>query len=176
MDLCGLRTLSEIKSTLFNIKQSHGIEINLDNIPLDDRKTLKLFQNGHTVGVFGFESGDIKAYLSYLKPTKFDDLAALYALYRPGPWDYIPQLIRRKHGEDPITYDIPIMKKYLKETYGLIIYQEQIMLLSRQLADFNQEESYKLQDAMGKMKKGIIDEMKQLFIERGKKNGEHRSP
>ena len=171
MDLCGLRTLSEIKSTLFNIKQSHGIEINLDNIPLDDRKTLKLFQNGHTVGVFGFESGDIKAYLSYLKPTKFDDLAALYALYRPGPWDYIPQLIRRKHGEEPITYDIPIMKKYLKETYGLIIYQEQIMLLSRQLADFSQEESYKLQDAMGKMKKGIIDEMKQLFIDRGKKKG-----
>ena len=171
MDLCGLRTLSEIKSTLFNIKQSHGIEINLDNIPLDDRKTLKLFQNGHTVGVFGFESGDIKAYLSYLKPTKFDDLAALYALYRPGPWDYIPQLIRRKHGEEPINYDIPIMKKYLKETYGLIIYQEQIMLLSRQIADFSQEESYKLQDAMGKMKKGIIDEMKQLFIERGKKNG-----
>ena len=171
MDLQGLRTLSELKAALLNIKKFRGIDISLDNIPLDDSKTLKLFQSGHTIGVFGFESSAIKAYLRYLHSATFDDLVALYALYRPGAMDYIPSFIERKEGKEKIRYEIPCMEKYLKETYGLTIYQEQIMHLSRQLADFSQEEGYKLQDAMGKMKKKDFDSMKLKFTEGGIKNG-----
>lgn len=171
MDLQGLRTLSELKAALLNIKQFRGIDISLDNIPLDDSKTLKLFQSGHTIGVFGFESSAIKAYLRYLHSVTFDDLVALYALYRSGAMDYIPSFIERKEGRGKIRYEIPCMEKYLKETYGLTIYQEQIMHLSRQLADFSQVEGYKLQDAMGKMKKKDFDSMKLKFTEGGIKNG-----
>lgn len=171
IDILELRSLSEIKATLSNIKKNLGVEIDLEHIPIDDPKTLKLFQQGQTIGVFMHESDGLRTYLKYLHPTTIDDLVALYALYRPGPMDYIPSFIARKNGKEKIKYDIPCMEKYLKETYGMTIYQEQIMLLSRQLADFSREESYKLQNAMGKRKKFIIDGLKPKFIERGKKNG-----
>ena len=171
MDLQELRTLSEIKATLSNIKKNLGIEFNLENIPISDPKTYKLFQRGKTIGVFMHESASLRTYLKHLHPTTIDDLVALFALYRPGPMDYIPSFIARKKGKEIIKYDIPGMEKYLKDTYGLTIYQEQIMLLSRQLADFNREESYMLQDAMGKKKGHIIELLKPKFIEGGRKNG-----
>ena len=171
IDILELRSLSETKATLTNIKKNLGVEIDLEHIPIDDPKTLKLFQQGQTIGVFMHESDGLRTYLKYLHPTTIDDLVALYALYRPGPMDYIPSFIARKNGKEKIKYDFPCMEKYLKETYGMTIYQEQIMLLSRQLADFSREESYKLQNAMGKRKKFIIDGLKPKFIERGKKNG-----
>ena len=171
IDILELRSLSETKATLTNIKKNLGVEIDLEHIPIDDPKTLKLFQQGQTIGVFMHESDGLRTYLKYLHPTTIDDLVALYALYRPGPMDYIPSFIARKNGKEEIKYGIPCMEKYLKETYGMTIYQEQIMLLSRQLADFSREESYKLQNAMGKRKKFIIDGLKPKFIERGKKNG-----
>lgn len=171
MDITELRTLSEIKATFTNIKKNLGIEFNLDDIPIDDPKTFKLFQQGQTIGVFMHESASLRTYLKHLHPTTIDDLMALFALYRPGPMDYIPSFIARKKGKEIIKYDIPCMEKYLKDTYGLTIYQEQIMLLSRQLADFNREESYMLQDAMGKKKGNTIELLKPKFIEGGRKNG-----
>ena len=167
----GLRAITELKLALMNIKRNRGIEINLDNIPIDDPKTLKLFQNRRTTGVFLFRSYDLRAYLKYLRPTCIYDLVALYALYFPGLKEYIPSFITRKNGKEEIKYDIPCMEKYLKETYGMTIYQEQIMLLSRQLADFNREESHILRHALDKRKLDIIDGMKPKFIEGGKKNG-----
>ncbi len=171
INLEGLRVLSELKATILNIKKNLGIEFNLENIPIDDSKTFKLFQQGQTIGVFMHESGSLRTYLKHLHPTTIDDLVALFALYRPGPMDYIPSFIARKNGKEKIKYDIPCMEKYLKDTYGLTIYQEQIMLLSRQLADFSREESYILRDAMGKKKSHIIELLKPKFIEGGKKNG-----
>ena len=171
MDFLGLKTLSELKEACANIKLSQGIDIDLDNIPIDDVKTYELYQQGRTVGTFQFESQGMQKYLRELKPTVFEDLIAMNALYRPGPMSYIPQFIRRKHGEEPITYDIPIMEKYLKDTYGITVYQEQVMLLSRLLADFTRGESDALRKAMGKKKKDIVDAMKPKFIEGGKKNG-----
>ena len=171
MDFLGLKTLSELKEACANIKLSQGIDIDLDNIPIDDAKTYELYQQGRTVGTFQFESQGMQKYLRELKPTVFEDLIAMNALYRPGPMSYIPQFIRRKHGEEPITYDIPIMEKYLKDTYGITVYQEQVMLLSRLLADFTRGESDALRKAMGKKKKDIVDAMKPKFIEGGKKNG-----
>lgn len=171
MDFLGLKTLSEIKTTLLNIKHSRGIDIDLDEIPIDDSNTFELFQQGNTIGVFQFESSSMRKWLRYLQPTTFDDLVALDALYRPGPMDYIPVFVSRKNGKEKITYDIPCMEKYLKDTYGVTVYQEQIMLLSRLLADFTREESDILRKAMGKRKKDIIDVLKPQFIERGKKNG-----
>ena len=165
-----LRVLNELKLALLNIKKNRGIELNLDNIPIDDPKTLKLFQSGHTRGVFLFEKHHMRAWLKYLHPTCFNDLIALYALSFPGLQDYIPLFNARKNGQDEIKYDIPCMEKYLEETYGMVVYQEQIMLLSRQLADFNREESQILRNAMGKRKKNIIDYLKPKFIEGGKKN------
>ena len=138
----GLRAITELKLALMNIKRNRGIELNLDNIPIDDPKTLKLFQNRRTTGVFLFRSYDLRAYLKYLRPTCINDLVALYALYFPGLKEYIPSFITRKNGKEEIKYDIPCMEKYLKETYGMTIYQEQIMLLSRQLADFNREDMH----------------------------------
>ena len=171
MDFLGLKTLSELKEACANIKRTRGIDIDLDNIPIDDAKTYELYQQGRTIGTFQFESQGMQKYLRELKPTVFEDLIAMNALYRPGPMGYIPQFIRRKHGTEEITYDIPIMEKYLKDTYGITVYQEQVMLLSRLLADFTRGESDALRKAMGKKKKDIVDAMKPKFIEGGKKNG-----
>ncbi len=171
MDFLGLKTLSEMKEACAVIKQTRGIDVDLDTIPIDDPKTFELYQQGRTIGTFQFESAGMQKYLRELKPTVFEDLIAMNALYRPGPMGYIPQFIRRKHGEEPITYDIPVMEKYLKDTYGITVYQEQVMLLSRLLADFTRGESDALRKAMGKKKKDIVDAMKPKFIEGGKKNG-----
>lgn len=171
MDFLGLKTLSELKEACAIIKQTRGIDIDLDHIPIDDPKTYELYQQGRTIGTFQFESNGMQKYLRELKPTVFEDLIAMNALYRPGPMGYIPQFIKRKHGEEPITYDIPVMEKYLKDTYGITVYQEQVMLLSRLLADFTRGESDALRKAMGKKKKDIVDAMKPKFIEGGKKNG-----
>ena len=171
MDFLGLKTLSEMKEACAVIKQTRGIDVDLDHIPIDDPKTFELYQQGRTIGTFQFESAGMQKYLRELKPTVFEDLIAMNALYRPGPMGYIPQFIRRKHGEEPITYDIPVMEKYLKDTYGITVYQEQVMLLSRLLADFTRGESDALRKAMGKKKKDIVDAMKPKFIEGGKKNG-----
>ena len=171
MDFLGLKTLSELKEACQNIKRTRGIDVDLDHIPIDDPKTYELYQQGRTVGTFQFESDGMRKYLRELKPTVFEDLIAMNALYRPGPMGYIPQFIRRKHGDEAITYDIPIMEKYLKDTYGITVYQEQVMLLSRLLADFTRGESDALRKAMGKKKKDIVDAMKPKFIEGGQKNG-----
>ena len=171
MDFLGLKTLSELKEACANIKITRGIDVDLDNIPIDDPKTYELYQQGRTVGTFQFESAGMQKYLRELKPTVFEDLIAMNALYRPGPMGYIPQFIRRKHGDEPITYDIPVMEKYLKDTYGITVYQEQVMLLSRLLADFTRGESDALRKAMGKKKKDIVDAMKPKFIDGGVKNG-----
>ena len=171
MDFLGLKTLSELKEACANIKRTRGIDIDLDTIPIDDPKTYELYQQGRTVGTFQFESAGMQKYLRELHPTVFEDLIAMNALYRPGPMDYIPSFIARKNGREEIKYDIPCMEKYLKDTYGITVYQEQVMLLSRQLADFTRGESDALRKAMGKKKKDIVDAMKPKFIEGGKKNG-----
>ena len=171
MDFLGLKTLSELKEACANIKRTRGIEVDLDTIPIDDPKTYELYQQGRTIGTFQFESAGMQKYLRELHPTVFEDLIAMNALYRPGPMDYIPSFIARKNGREPITYDIDCMEKYLKDTYGITVYQEQVMLLSRQLADFTRGESDALRKAMGKKKKDIVDAMKPKFIEGGKKNG-----
>ena len=171
MDFLGLKTLSELKEACANIKQTRGIDIDLDNIPIDDAKTYELYQQGRTIGTFQFESAGMQKHLRELRPTVFEDLIAMNALYRPGPMDYIPSFIARKNGREEIKYDIPCMEKYLKDTYGITVYQEQVMLLSRQLADFTRGESDALRKAMGKKKKEIVEQMKPKFIEGGKKNG-----
>ena len=171
MDFLGLKTLSELKEACANIKRTRGVEVDLDTIPIDDPKTYELYQQGRTIGTFQFESNGMQKYLRELHPTVFEDLIAMNALYRPGPMDYIPSFIARKNGREEIKYDIPCMEKYLKDTYGITVYQEQVMLLSRQLADFTRGESDALRKAMGKKKKDIVDAMKPKFIEGGKKNG-----
>lgn len=171
MDFLGLSTLSILKEAVENIRFTRGIDVDLDKIPIDDELTYKLYQEGRTVGTFQFESAGMQKYLRELKPTVFEDLIAMNALYRPGPMDYIPSFIARKNGKEEIKYDIPCMEKYLKDTYGITVYQEQVMLLSRQLANFTRGESDALRKAMGKKKKDIVDAMKPKFIEGGKKNG-----
>ena len=171
MDFLGLKTLSEMKEACKVIKQTTGDVIDLDTLPIDDELTYQLYQRGQTIGTFQFESPGMQKYLRELKPTVFEDLIAMNALYRPGPMDYIPSFIARKNGQEPITYDIPCMEKYLKDTYGITVYQEQVMLLSRQLANFTRGQSDALRKAMGKKKKKIVDQMKPLFLEGGKKNG-----
>ena len=171
MDFLGLKTLSELKEACANIKITRGIDVDLDHIPIDDPKTYELYQQGRTIGTFQFESSGMQKYLRELHPTVFEDLIAMNALYRPGPMDYIPSFIARKNGREEIKYDIPCMEKYLKDTYGITVYQEQVMLLSRQLADFTRGESDALRKAMGKKKKDIVDAMKPKFIEGGKHNG-----
>ncbi len=171
MDFLGLKTLSELKEACRVIKESEGVEVDLDNIPIDDELTYKLYQEGRTVGTFQFESVGMQKYLKELHPTVFEDLIAMNALYRPGPMDYIPSFIARKNGRESITYDIDCMEKYLKDTYGITVYQEQVMLLSRQLANFTRGQSDALRKAMGKKKKDIVDQMKPMFIEGGMKNG-----
>ena len=171
MDFLGLKTLSIIKETIENIRHSKGIELNIDEIPIDDPATYQLYGEGQTIGTFQFESAGMQKYLRELEPSTFEDLIAMNALYRPGPMDYIPDFIDRKHGRKPIEYDIPIMEKYLKDTYGITVYQEQVMLLSRLLADFTRGESDALRKAMGKKLRDKLDHMKPKFIEGGKKNG-----
>ena len=171
MDFLGLKTLGIINEALDNIRETRGIEIDMDNIPIDDQQTYKLFQDGATIGTFQFESPGMQKYLRELKPDCIGDIVAMNALYRPGPMDYIPSFIARKNGRESITYDIPVMEKYLKDTYGITVYQEQVMLLSRLLADFTRGESDALRKAMGKKKKDIVDAMKPKFIEGGVRNG-----
>jgi DNA polymerase-3 subunit alpha len=171
MDFLGLETLDIIKGTLQNIKNSKGIDIDIDKIPLDDAKTYELFSSAQTTGIFQFESPGMQKSLRELKPTSLDDLIAMNALYRPGPMDYIPSFINRKYGREAISYDLPIMENRLKETYGITVYQEQVMLLSGDLANFTRGESDTLRKAMGKKDKQTLDKMKPNFIEGGKKNG-----
>ena len=171
MDFLGLKTLSIIKEAVENVRQSLGIEIDIDSIDIKDPATYKLYCEGKTIGTFQFESAGMQKYLRELQPSTFEDLIAMNALYRPGPMDYIPDFIDRKHGRKPIEYDIPIMEKYLKDTYGITVYQEQVMLLSRLLADFTRGESDALRKAMGKKLRDKLDQMKPKFIKGGQKNG-----
>ncbi len=171
MDFLGLKTLSILKEAVENVRHTTGETIDVEQIPIDDELTYKLYQEGRTIGTFQFESPGMQKYLRELHPTVFEDLIAMNALYRPGPMDYIPDFIARKRDPEKIKYDIPCMEKYLKDTYGITVYQEQVMLLSRQLADFTRGQSDALRKAMGKKKKKIVDEMKPMFIEGGQKNG-----
>jgi DNA polymerase-3 subunit alpha len=164
MDFLGLKTLTIIKNALVLIKQNHGVEIDIDLIPLDDKKTFELYQHGSTIGTFQFESPGMQKYLRELKPDKFGDLIAMNALYRPGPLAYIPNFIDRKHGREPITYDLPEMQEYLEETYGITVYQEQVMLLAQKLAGFSKGDADVLRKAMGKKQKSVLDKMKAQFI------------
>ncbi len=165
MDFLGLKTLSILKTALALIKQNHGVEIDIDNIPLDDAKTFELYQHGDTNATFQFESPGMQKHLRELKPDKFDDLIAMNALYRPGPLAYIPDFIDRKHGKKQVTYDLPEMEEYLKDTYGITVYQEQVMLLSQKLAGFSKGDADVLRKAMGKKQKAVLDKMKVKFIE-----------
>ncbi len=165
MDFLGLRTLTIIRDALKLIKQNHGIDIDIDNLPLDDRKTFELFQRGETNAIFQFESPGMQKNLKELKPDQFDDLIAMNALYRPGPIAYIPNYIKRKHGLEPITYDLPEMEEFLKETYGITVYQEQVMLLSQKLGGFGKGDADILRKAMGKKDRAQLDKMKGQFMD-----------
>ncbi|MFM7023104.1 MAG: DNA polymerase III subunit alpha [Flavobacteriales bacterium] len=171
MDFLGLKTLTLIKDALAIIKERHNIDIDIDAIPLDDVKTYELFQRGETVGIFQYESPGMQKHMKDLKPTVFADLIAMNALYRPGPLEYIPSFIKRKHGVEAITYDLDDMEEYLKETYGITVYQEQVMLLSQKLAGFTKGEADVLRKAMGKKQRDVLDKMRPKFIEKGKAKG-----
>lgn len=171
MDFLGLKTLSIIKEALVNIQLTTGKVIDIDTIDIEDETTYKLYSAGRTTGTFQFESAGMQKYLRELQPTKFEDLIAMNALYRPGPMEYIPSFIARKHGNEEIAYDIPIMERYLKDTYGITVYQEQVMLLSRLLADFTRGQSDELRKAMGKKLIEKMNHLKAKFIEGGKNNG-----
>jgi len=171
MDFLGLKTLTLIKNTVKIVKAKYGTVLDPDNFPLDDKKTFELFQNGETVGIFQYESPGMQKHLKDLKPTVFDDLIAMNALYRPGPMEYIPSFIRRKHGDEKIVYDLPEMEEYLKDTYGITVYQEQVMLLSQKLGDFTKGEADILRKAMGKKQKEVLDKMKPKFLNNAKNKG-----
>jgi len=171
MDFLGLKTLTLIKDTVKIVKTKHNILLDPDSFPLDDEKTYELFQRGETVGVFQYESPGMQKHLKDLKPTVFDDLIAMNALYRPGPMEYIPSFVKRKHGDEDIEYDLPAMEEYLKETYGITVYQEQVMLLSQKLADFTKGEADVLRKAMGKKQIAVLDKMKPKFIEQASAKG-----
>ncbi|MCC7303527.1 MAG: DNA polymerase III subunit alpha [Bacteroidia bacterium] len=164
MDFLGLKTLSILKDALALIRENHGKEIDLDTIPLDDKKTLELYQRADTNGTFQFESPGMQKYLRDLKPDKFDDLIAMNALFRPGPLAYIPNYINRKHGREKVNFELPEMEEYLKDTYGITVYQEQVMLLSQKLAGFTKGDADTLRKAMGKKQKDVLDKMKEKFI------------
>ncbi len=174
MDFLGLKTLSIIKDAIELIKETKGIEIIIGDIPLNDAKTFELYSNGETTGLFQFESDGMKKHLRELKPNRFEDLIAMNALYRPGPMEYIPRFINRKHGKEKIAYDLPIMEKYLKDTYGITVYQEQVMLLSQAMAGFTGGQADSLRKAMGKKKRKMMDELREKFIEGCEKNNIHR--
>ncbi len=171
MDFLGLKTLSIIKDTIDNIKKSKGIELDIDAIPLDDIKTFELYSRGDTTGLFQFESDGMKKHLRMLKPNRFEDLIAMNALYRPGPMDYIPSFINRKHGKEEISYDLPEMEEFLKGTYGITVYQEQVMLLSQKLAGFTKGMADSLRKAMGKKIRAMMDQLKEKFIQGCTGNG-----
>src|SRR5574343_614845 len=171
MDFLGLKTLSILKTALELIKLNHGVSIDLDNIPLDDEKTFQLYQSGQTNGTFQFESVGMQKYLRELKPDKFDDLIAMNALYRPGPIAYIPNFIDRKHGREQISYDLPEMAEYLEETYGITVYQEQVMLLAQSIGGFSKGDADVLRKAMGKKQKSVLDKMKGQFVDGATKKG-----
>lgn len=171
MDFLGLKTLTLIKDTVKLVKYRTGVELDPDTFPIDDVKTYELFQRGETVGIFQYESPGMQKYLKDLKPTVFGDLIAMNALYRPGPLEYIPSFVRRKNGEEPITYDLEANEEYLKETYGITVYQEQVMLLSQKLASFSKGDADVLRKAMGKKQKDVLDKMKSKFIEQAVSNG-----
>ena len=171
MDFLGLKTLTLIKDTVKIVKAKHNVELDPENFPLDDKKTYELFQKGETVGIFQYESPGMQKHMRSLKPTVFADLIAMNALYRPGPMEYIPSFINRKHGSEDIEYDLPAMEEYLAETYGITVYQEQVMLLSQKLANFTKGEADVLRKAMGKKQITVLDKMKPKFIEQASKNG-----
>ncbi|MDY0196534.1 MAG: DNA polymerase III subunit alpha [Tenuifilaceae bacterium] len=171
MDFLGLKTLSIIKDAIAFIKESKGIDLDLDHIPLDDKKTFELYSQGDTTALFQFESPGMKKHLRALKPNRFEDLIAMNALYRPGPIEYIPSFINRKHGREKIEYDIPEMEDYLRDTYGITVYQEQVMLLSQKLAGFTKGQADSLRKAMGKKLKDVMDKLKTQFVEGCLKNG-----
>ena len=171
MDFLGLKTLTLIKDTVKIVKAKYGVELDPDNFPIDDEKTFALFQRGETVGIFQYESPGMQKHLKDLKPTVFDDLIAMNALYRPGPMEYIPSFIKRKHGEEKIVYDLPEMEEYLKDTYGITVYQEQVMLLSQKIGNFSKGEADILRKAMGKKQKDVLDKMKPKFLENSEKKG-----
>ncbi len=174
MDFLGLKTLTLIKDTVKIVKAKHGIELEPDEFPLDDEKTYELFQKGDTVGIFQYESPGMQKHMKDLKPTVFDDLIAMNALYRPGPMEYIPDFITRKNGMAEITYDLPDMEEFLKETYGITVYQEQVMLLSQKLAGFSKGEADVLRKAMGKKIFSLLQKLKPQFLDGGEKNGHPR--
>lgn len=171
MDFLGLKTLTIIKGAVQMVSENHGVELDMDEVSLTDVKTYELFQRGETVGIFQYESTGMQKYMKELVPTAFEDLIAMNALYRPGPLEYIPNFIARKHGREPVTYDLPDMQEYLEETYGINVYQEQIMLLSQKLAGFTKGEADKLRKAMGKKKKALLDQMLPKFINGGTERG-----
>lgn len=171
MDFLGLKTLTLIKEAVRNVKEVHNVDLIPDEFPIDDEKTYALFQRGETVGIFQYESAGMQKYMRELKPTVFADLIAMNALYRPGPLEYIPSFIKRKHGEETIVYDLDDCEEYLKETYGITVYQEQVMLLSQKLAGFTKGEADTLRKAMGKKQKDVLDKMKPAFLEKGAENG-----
>ncbi|MCO5724980.1 DNA polymerase III subunit alpha [Robiginitalea marina] len=174
MDFLGLKTLTLIKDTVKIVKARLGLTLVPDDFPLDDAKTYELFQRGETIGIFQYESPGMQKYLKELKPTVFDDLIAMNALYRPGPMEYIPSFIARKHGEEEITYDLPEMEEYLKETYGITVYQEQVMLLSQKLAGFTKGEADVLRKAMGKKIFALLEKLKPKFLDGGEQRGHPR--
>jgi DNA polymerase-3 subunit alpha len=171
MDFLGLKTLTLIKDAVKIVKDRHNVDLVPDDFPIDDVKTYELFQRGETVGIFQYESAGMQKYLRELKPTVFADLIAMNALYRPGPLEYIPSFIRRKHGIEEIVYDIDATKEYLEETYGITVYQEQVMLLSQSLAGFTKGEADTLRKAMGKKKFDLLAKMKPKFLEQGHERG-----
>ncbi|CAM1360030.1 DNA-directed DNA polymerase [Tenacibaculum litopenaei] len=171
MDFLGLKTLTLIKDTVKIVKARHDVDLDPENFPIDDVKTYELFQRGETVGIFQYESPGMQKYMRELKPTVFADLIAMNALYRPGPLEYIPSFIRRKHGDEPIEYDLPAMEEYLAETYGITVYQEQVMLLSQKLADFTKGEADVLRKAMGKKQIAVLEKMKPKFVDQAAANG-----
>ena len=175
MDFLGLKTLTLIKDTVKIVKAKHGILLDPDTFPLDDEKTYELFQKGETVGIFQYESPGMQKHLKDLKPSVFDDLIAMNALYRPGPMEYIPSFIKRKHGDEPIVYDLPDMEDNLKETYGITVYQEQVMLLSQRLANFSKGDADVLRKAMGKKIFALLEKLKPQFLDGGEANGHARN-
>ena len=175
MDFLGLKTLSIIKDAVQNVRESKGIELDIDAIPLDDKKTFELYSNGETTGLFQFESPGMKKHLRALQPNRFEDLIAMNALYRPGPMEYIPNFIARKHGREAIAYDLPDMAEYLEDTYGITVYQEQVMLLSQKLAGFTKGQADTLRKAMGKKKKDVLDKMKGDFLDGAVAHGHDRA-
>ncbi len=171
MDFLGLKTLTLIKDTVTNVKLRHDIDLDPDHFPIDDEKTYELFQRGETIGIFQYESPGMQKYMKELKPTVFADLIAMNALYRPGPMEYIPSFVKRKHGIEPIAYDLDACEEYLSETYGITVYQEQVMLLSQKLAGFSKGDADVLRKAMGKKQKAVLDKMKPKFVSQAEANG-----